>query len=163
MAASAFEIEVSDEAVHALLANLTARMNDLTPAMRPISQLLLDSIEEAFRLEADPVTGAAWAPLSPHTIAAREKTGNWPGKILQRLGHLAGSMSASSGADFAAAGTNVVYAITHQVGAAKGAFGATKKGQPIPFGDIPARPFAGASPEAVESILDVLQRHLMGT
>ena len=43
------------------------------------------------------------------------------------------------------AGTNVVYATTQQFGAARGEFGATRRGRPIPFGDIRARAFVGFS------------------
>ena len=57
-------------------------------------------------------------------------------------------------------GTNVVYAATHQFGATRGAFGTTSRGNPIPWGDIPARLFLGVNPETERSILDILRRHL---
>lgn len=37
----------------------------------------------------------------------------------------------------------MIYAGTHQFGAAKGSFGTTESGRPIPWGDIPERPFLG--------------------
>lgn len=42
-------------------------------------------------------------------------------------------------------GSGLIYAGTHQFGAQKGPYGSTSKGQPIPFGDIPAREFLGLS------------------
>lgn len=42
-------------------------------------------------------------------------------------------------------GSGLIYAGTHQFGAQKGSYGSTSKGQPIPFGDIPAREFLGLS------------------
>ena len=50
----------------------------------------------------------------------------------------------SRGSD-AIVGYNLIYATTHQFGAEKGAFGTTSRGGPIPWGDIPARPFLGIS------------------
>jgi phage virion morphogenesis protein len=163
MAKPEFDIQIDDAAAQALLAQIMQRGSDLRPVMRPISEDLLDGIEQAFEEERDPTTGEPWADLSALTIEAREKAGNWPGKILQRSGQLAASMSASYGSDFAAAGTNLAYAPTHQFGAKKGAFGTTSRGSPIPWADIPARPFAGISEETMASIADRLQRFLLGT
>lgn len=41
----------------------------------------------------------------------------------------------------------MIYAGSQQFGAAKGSFGNTKRGSPIPWGDIPAREFLGLSDE----------------
>ena len=59
------------------------------------------------------------------------------------------------------AGSNLVYAPTHQFGAEKGDFGSTSKKRPIPFGDIPARPFLGISEATTEEILDAIRDHLI--
>ena len=42
-------------------------------------------------------------------------------------------------------GSGLIYAGTHQFGAPKSSYGSTGKGQPIQFGDIPAREFPGLS------------------
>ena len=42
----------------------------------------------------------------------------------------------------------------HQFGAEKGAFGATSRGTPIPWGDIPARPFLGLSADDRDGVRD---------
>ena len=42
-------------------------------------------------------------------------------------------------------GSTRIYAGAHQFGARRGACGTNKKGAPIPWGDIPARPFLGVS------------------
>ena len=50
---------------------------------------------------------------------------------------------------------------THQFGASKGAFGTTSRGSPIPWGDIPARPFFGLSSEDEWGVLEILTDHLI--
>lgn len=81
-------------------------------------------------------------------------------------------------------GSSMEYARVQQEGAKQGEFGrviatnlsrwrkfdekdfrrysGTKKGHPVPWGDIPARPFLGISNEDREAILDVIERRLSG-
>ena len=113
------------------------RGDDLSPAMETIAGVLVDNIEEAFQKEQAP-GGQAWHPLSDTTIRRRDKAGYWPGQKLQQTGRLASSITSAFGKDYAIAGTNVIYAGTHQFGAKKGSFGSDKHGCPIPWGDIPS-------------------------
>lgn len=53
-------------------------------------------------------------------------------------------------------GSPAEYAPMHQFGAKKGAFGRTNRGAPIPWDEIPARPFLGISDEDNDMIRDVL-------
>lgn len=140
--------------------------------MRGLGGVLLAAIERGFRDEADPVTGVAWADLSPVTLARRAKKGH-TGKKLQVSGRLASSfgeveLSASS----VIVGSNVVYATTMHYGAKQGAFGrmsilSTRREVPIPWGDIPARPLLpiGENGEMnstdEEDIAEVLQNNVM--
>jgi len=73
---------------------------------------------------------------------------------------LMGSISTDHGKDFAEIGTNRVYAPTHQFGAQKGEFGTSSRGGPIPWGDIPARPYLGISPADESDILALARKHL---
>ena len=73
---------------------------------------------------------------------------------------MAARISSSYDADSAIAGTKVIYAVTHQFGAARGEFGATRCGRPIPFGEIPARPFLGIPDDLKGEVLDVLAEQL---
>jgi len=60
-------------------------------------------------------------------------------------------------------GTNATTAdcaATQQFGAAKGAFGRTKFNGPIPWGNIPARPFLGISEEDESNLVDMLREYL---
>lgn len=153
-------IRIDDGQVRAALNALIRAGADLTPAMREISELLREEAAAAFEKEAAP-DGAAWAPLSPVTVALRKKIGKGPRPILQITGGLVNSLTRAHGADFAAAGTNKIYAATQQFGAAKGEFGATARGAPIPWGDIPARPFLGLSAEGAGDVVRILQQHLL--
>jgi len=57
-------------------------------------------------------------------------------------------------------GSVLEYAAVQQFGAKKGAFGRTRRGAPIPWGDIPPRPFLGLSDADRRSILDLIAEHL---
>lgn len=153
-------IEVQDREVRAALNRMISLGSDLSPVMRKIAGALESGVEDAFRKEQSP-EGVAWDDLSEVTKARREKQRKWPGKKLQVSHDLAGSIHSRHDARSAVAGTNLVYATTHHFGAKKGAFGTGKKGSfPIPWGDIPARPFLGVSAETQGDIVKVLHRHI---
>jgi phage gpG-like protein len=72
------------------------------------------------------------------------------------------SLTYRADADSVEVGTNVIYAGTHQFGARQGAFGRTRRGGPIPWGDIPARPFLptdGLPEEQRREVLDLIREH----
>lgn len=152
------DITMNYQVVQKTLDELVSRVQDPGPAMSEIADVLADATERAFRDEADPETGALWDPLSAVTLALRPKRVG--GMLLQDSGLLAASITTDSGKDFAAIGTNRVYAPTHQFGARQGEFGTTSRGGPIPWGDIPARPFLGIGPPDEEDILDIASRYL---
>lgn len=56
--------------------------------------------------------------------------------------------------------SNLVCAAAHQFGMSQGYAGKTKRGAPIPWGDIPPRPFLGVSEEDGDRILDILRDYL---
>ncbi|MCC7413358.1 MAG: phage virion morphogenesis protein [Gammaproteobacteria bacterium] len=156
-------IEIDDRAVLQALNRLAAAADDLSPAMRDISTVLAEAAERAFETESDPATGTPWAPLTPSTQRRkvdRKGTARGSRPILQVTGQLATSIQADWGPDFAAAGTNLVYAVTHQFGAKRGAYGATGRGSPIPWGDVPARPFLGIDADDKTEIIDIIEHHL---
>lgn len=144
------EIDYKDRSVLNALRRLDDRLGNLKPAMRDIAGVLADASERAFQDEADPATGAPWAPLTEATVGMRGDAH----PILQRSGQLAASISPDWGRDFAAAGTNKVYAAMHQFG------GTTAADSMIPGKDIPARPFLGLGDEDRDEILDIIRGHL---
>jgi phage gpG-like protein len=54
----------------------------------------------------------------------------------------------------------MVYAAAQQFGMKKGYAGRNSKGRPIPWGDIPARPFLGISDYDKATILDFIAMNL---
>jgi len=155
-------IEVNTSDVDAILSRIIGLGKDMTPVSRALAGVLADIPERAFAEQRDPVTGEAWEPLSPVTVARRGSAA----PILQVSGILAGSIQSEHGPDFARVTTATIYAPTHQNGAKKGKFGKTRRGPPIPWGDIPARPFFGIGPadeeEIEETALESLQRSIRG-
>ena len=154
-------ITYDDKEVRQELIRLARAAADMSPAMRQIANHLQASAERSFEIQANPATGAPWAPLSKTTVARRKKIGKGPTPILVQTGFLRRSLHAEHGKDYAIAGTNVIYAATHQFGAKQGQF-ATKKGRPIPWGDIPARPFLGLRDQERKHIRNPILNHLRG-
>jgi phage virion morphogenesis protein len=144
-----------------VLDGLLNRLDDLSAPMALIAAQMESAAERAFDEEADPATGEPWADLSDVTKARREKAGHWPGSILQVKGQLAASIESDYGKDFAQVGSNKVYAPVMFFGAEKGAFGKNKRGGPIPWGDIPARPFLGLNADDEADILDILETEIL--
>ena len=136
-------IELDTRAVEPLFKRLLALGADMTPLMRKAAGHLEDQTEQAFEDEASP-EGVPWPALASATIAARERSGYWPGKKLQVEGQLAASYGSDYGEDFAQIGSNKVYAAIHQAGGRAG------RGRRV---QIPARPVLGLAPETVQAIL----------
>lgn len=146
-------ITVDDDAVISGLHKMSDRLDDMRPVMAEIGEALREASMEAFAEQASP-EGAAWRPLSPVTIARRRGTAH---RILQDTGVLRQSITRDvDGPRSVVVGSRLEYAATHQFGARKGAFGRTSRGAPIPWGDIPARPFLGVSAEARSEIVDAI-------
>ena len=59
----------------------------------------------------------------------------------------------------AEAGLLLDYATPHQFVTEQGEFGLTSRGGPIPWGDIPARPFLGWSDDLDAEITGAVERH----
>jgi len=75
-------------------------------------------------------------------------------------GCLRNSIAYSTGPNHVLIGTNVIYGPTQHFGARKGQFGKTARGAPIPYGDIPARPFLGISRDDKDHILELIHAYL---
>lgn len=158
-------IDLDDTEVQDRLLQLIERMD------RPIGFFKLagehfteTSIPDHFAKEAAP-DGTPWASLQPATVARREKRRQTPIRILRASGSAA-SLSASITSRVAdtwlEVGTNTIYAGTHQFGAAKGAFENDGRGRPLPWGDIPARPFLGVSGEDEAELIRIATDWLEG-
>jgi len=146
-------------------AEVVARaLGDLAPAMKEIGEALLGRWQRGWRKEHDPYR-QPWKPLSPVTIARRRKgKGKGRPKILANMGTLQQSFVYAFSQRRVEWGTEVVYAPTHQFGARKGQYGKTKRGAPIPWGDVPKRmllPFEGLWEGDWDLVVQVISRHVM--
>ncbi len=157
MPGATIRVEIDDAEVQRALDRLLAAGGDLAPLMRDIGEALLTSTRDRFEAEKGP-DGAPWAPLSETT--KKRKTRNID-RILTEHGYLGGNLAYRAGSGEVEIGSPDKRARTHQFGAAKGAFGATKRGAPVPWGDIPARPFLGLSDEDKDDIRDIVARYLI--
>ncbi len=173
------EVQINDHAAIAGLNELIARGSDISPLMAMLGEKLADSTIDRFATSTAP-DGSPWAP-NAHT-AIRQALDRNKGSFSKRTGALTktgkqiaagkkpliGETRALSttihyqllGRDTVVIGSGMVYAGTHQFGAKKGAFGKTRRGAPIPWGDIPARPFLGISARDEQTITNVINEYL---
>jgi phage virion morphogenesis protein len=168
-------IEFEDDDVQRMLQRLLSATGDMSPALRNIGEILVPSTQSRFETKTGP-DGAAWERNSPVTTLRKGRD-----NPLFEHGDLSRQIhDALIGDDTLEVGSSLPYAVTHQFGAKMGEFGrysqigrvrkyglgtfqgsaGTQKGFPIPWGDIPARPFLGISDDDKASILDEIQAHI---
>lgn len=126
-------ITINSREVESVLANLHGKLVNREPLMASIAAELLSITDASFSKEAD-TEGNRWKPLASSTIRAREKAGNWPGKILHGKGTASLRDSISSFSDNNHAGISTIkpYAAIHQFGGNAG------RGKKV---FIPSRPY----------------------
>ncbi|MDX9785454.1 MAG: phage virion morphogenesis protein [Desulfobacterales bacterium] len=105
MAGVTISISASDDGVLKLLKAAADRLADTRPLMSVIAETLKASVEKNFAAGGRP---DRW-PVS-------KRAGRDGGQTLSLTGRLRRSITAESGADWAAVGTNVKYAAIHQLG-----------------------------------------------
>lgn len=151
------KLQVSTDAKKAIdgLNRIVASLTNPSPLLGDIGEHLLISHRERFDKAEDP-EGNPWAPLSPAYLESkRKRKSRHPRDILVRDEHLRALHYQVSGKQLWV-GTNREYGAVHQFGAEKGEFGTTSRGAPIPWGDIPARPFLGLSGDDETAIRDII-------
>ncbi len=130
---------------------------NLRPVMVDIGAMLRASTDLRF-VDSQAPDGSKWKPLSPVTVALRGKGSGW--QPLMKKGGLRTSMTYLATPREVLVGTNVIYAGTHQLGARRGQYGKTKRGSPIPWGNVPARPFLGVSRDDEREIHSIIADHV---
>lgn len=156
MAEGAITVTIDDAEVHAALARVLARLGNMAPVMEDIGLALGNLTEDAFES-----SGPGWPALSPVTVARRGSAG----PILQVSGQLVGGITHGGDAAKAWVGADKQYATAQQFGMPQGYAGRTRRGAPIPWGDIPPRPYLPIqggdwTPPAKTKILDILTQAL---
>lgn len=151
------------EPIQARLRAVGNALQNPQPMLKEIGEDVVESTKLRFTDGKGP-DGNKWAPLSAATLLRRRKKGKGAQPLLD-TGSLRNSITKRVDARSVWVGTNVVYAPTHQFGATKGAFGTgkykTRKGSfPIPWGNIPARPYLGFSRDDQAEIVAIIQRRI---
>lgn len=170
-------IEIDDRRVLDVLAELAARLDDLTPAMQSIGEYLVGSTKRRFATSIGP-DGMHWAPNSQVTYLRMLERAHGVtlkgGRINQKGANMAmakkplvgeshrlsSEISAQAGRYAVEVGSPMVYAAVQQFGTKKGAFGVGRGRRPIPWGDIPARPFIGLSEADADQVLKIVGEFL---
>ena len=97
------DVNIDDDQLVEGLAALARQGEDASPIMRGLAGIMRSAAEDAFDLERDPVTGAAWPPLNAAYKKKRYEDG-YTGKILSRTGRMQQTLSVRYGRDFALVG-----------------------------------------------------------
>jgi len=135
---------------------------DTAPVMRDLAAYGEASTRERFETEIGP-DGKPWKKSLRAMITG--------GKTLTKAGHLGNSIASDSGRDWAAWGSNMIYARIHQLGGeikpkvpggmlrfrlANGGFISVAKVT------MPARPYLGVSEEDETEMIALIQRRISG-
>ena len=171
------DVNIDDDQLMDGLAALARQGEDASPIMRGLAGVMRSAAEDAFDLERDPVTGAAWPPLNAASKKKRYEDG-YTGKILSRTGKMQQHLSVRHGKDFALVGVSAPYAAAHQFGArtrahiirasAKRALSfygrngrlVVRKAVRHPGSRIPPRPFLGVGEDHKDEMRQLIVRHL---
>lgn len=150
------DIELQDQEVRRVLAELQDRIGNIDAVLMDIGEALTESSKRRFGSLTGP-DGTFWTPNSDIT---RERKGLSKPPLTDG-GFLGQQIEPQSlGAYIMAVVANMEYAATQQFGAAQGEFGRDRRNHPIPWGDIPPRPFLGMSADDKEEILDIVSEAL---
>ena len=157
MAGARITLTLDDAALVRQLGDLIGALTNPEPALRSIGEELQRATQERF----DPgqkraPDGTPWARNSPVTIARKGRD-----NPLSQGGYLQGTIRHQLvGRAGVEVGTNLIYGAVQQFGAQKGAFGRTRRGAPIPWGNIPARPYLGLSADDETEVVRILRDYL---
>lgn len=169
--ADAFRIEIDSAQVVRELDRLIRQSSDVTPALREIGELGIETTRRRFAVGKAP-DGTPWAPNSHVTIlqylgrfsGSYRKDGRLSkagaGRVTGKKPLLGESRTLSTAIQYRLVDATAVEWGSDRPQAAMMHFGGTKAQFPHLWGDIPARPFLGLSDEDEGSILDILAGHL---
>lgn len=172
------KVEIDDAEIKAAFVRLNQAGTDLRPLMQQAGEFLIETTKQRFETSTAP-DGTPWAPnaeitylnlLDRYKSSYSKKTGQISAAGSRRvvgkkplIGEsraLSTTINYRAGSDFLEIGSPMIYAGVHQFGAKQGAFGRSRRNGPIPWGDIPARPFLGLSDLDRTTLLELAAQHL---
>lgn len=148
------EVKLDNANVLKALEHLAKAAEKPRPALLSIGEDLVKSTKKRFSESRGP-DGKPWKPNSEVTL--KRKRGIKP---LVGEGILRDQMAYTEGGNVLTIFSPMEYAATQQFGASQGAYGRTKRNGPIPWGDIPARPFLGISDDDEKMIIETVSDYL---
>lgn len=154
-------IEFNIASLSAKLGVAAQALGDLTPINEDVGEYMIEATRERFRSSTAP-DGTRWRDKRPATIARylARGDGNKPKPLIGPSGRLGKEIAKLVSRDEVEIGSSLIYSGVMQGGAAKGAFGKSAAGRPLPWGDIPARVWLGLSSADERNILDIVDEHL---
>jgi phage virion morphogenesis protein len=160
--------------INQLLQNLTGKLQDLTPVMRDVGEIVLEHIKDNFKRGTAP-DGTPWKP----SLRVLEQGG----KTLIDRGILRNSFHVQPARRNVMVGTADVRAAVHQFGVRAGAFGTVQvtvrehfrrragkepvrvrshtRRQRLPWGNIPARPFMPDTDDLPTTVVDDIRESIL--
>jgi phage virion morphogenesis protein len=156
MAGTHITIEIDDAELRREIADMLRRIRDPGDALAEIGEVLQASTQRRFGTQTAP-DGERWAANTEATKARKRNP-----HVLTEDGILGDTIrwQLADGGRAVEVGSDREYAAVQQFGQTKGASGTNRRGGPIPWGDIPPRPFVGVSDADRERILEILARYL---
>lgn len=157
MAGARITLTLDDAALVRQLGDLIGALTHPEPALRSIGEELQRTTQERFdQGQKQAPDGTPWARNSPVTIARKGRD-----NPLYQRGNLQNTIRYQlRGATGVEVGTNLIYGAPHQFGMVKGYAGRTRRGAPIPWGNIPARPYLGLSADDETEVVRILRDYL---
>lgn len=154
-------VKFNAEGAQAAIRQALATLKDMTPVYQDVGEYMIEATRRRF-IEGKAPDGTTWAPKSAATLERYKRMGYGslgrpligPSRALSR------QIVKFVARDGVVIGSNQIYSGVMQDGAAKGAFGKTRTGLPIPFGDIPARVWLGISAADETAIIEIIDEHL---
>lgn len=152
------EVKVNSDQVQAALQELLNKTNDLKPVLEDIGEYLMVSTRKRFKDKEAP-DGSSWLRNSPITQLLKGRNDPLIGESGGR-GGLLGSFHYNASRNTLEFGNSKEYAAVQQFGARQGQFGRSSRNTPLPWGNIPARPFLGISDNDQTQLLKIIEEHL---
>ncbi|MBP0483949.1 phage virion morphogenesis protein [Sagittula salina] len=161
-------IDFTSDQITPGLRRVAAALKDPTPLYRDLGELMVESTKQNFATSRAP-DGTPWPAKSLASLESyrrREgKKANAPVPtkpligVTRMLSYTIAYEASAQGVDW---GSNRIQAAAMQFGAKRGAFGSMSNGSPIPWGEIPTRPFLGVGPKDEVDIVETIEDYLQG-
>lgn len=154
-------IQFNADSVFKQLDRARAVLTDMTPVYQDIGEYMVKATRDRFPSGTAP-DGTRWRAKAPATLKRYLRSGDGarPDPLIGPSGRLGKEITSSVSRDSVEIGSNLEYSAVMQFGAGKGAFGTNAIGRPIPWGNVPARPWLGISTADEAVIIDIIDEHL---